>query len=175
MSIFMKHFCTWTAAALWLGIAALCPAEETSGRYLTEDGRLKATLSLKNAQGGFVGFTGTIHTIRPSGEWTARQFINRQVREPHDKGTLTKAQLAQLAATLERYDLAGLPREVGGPPTVNPHLYTLTFGEQTATLVLGAGEPLPNALPRKPKTAAAARMVAIVRAIENLVRTKTGQ
>ena len=51
-------------------------------KFLTKEGKLTATLTLKDAQGGFVGITGLVWTVRPDGSWDRKRFINRTMRMP---------------------------------------------------------------------------------------------
>ena len=48
-------------------------------KFLTKEGKLSVTLSLKDAQGGFAGFTGLIWTVHPDGSWESDTF-----HQPHD-------------------------------------------------------------------------------------------
>jgi hypothetical protein len=150
-------------------VAATAVAAEKPSPYLDDQGQLKAAISLRNAQGGFVGFTGQLYTIEPNGEWTVQRFVNQKVDEPSRKGKLPKGQLAELAQSLAKEDFAGLPQQIGKRQGANPHLYTVTFGKQSVVLILGAGAPLPTPEADRGKPDATARMVGVVRTIEKLL------
>ena len=69
-------------------------------KFLTKDGKLSATLTLKDGQGGFVGITVLIWTVRPDGSWDRKRFINRTIRKADQQGKLTAKQLQSLADVL---------------------------------------------------------------------------
>lgn len=102
--------------------------------YLTKEGRLADQLKVVQLQGGFAGFTGMQYTIGPDGSWTSESVFNEK-KTPRGKGKLSAKDVAKLAATLEKYDLAGLPEKSGKEPGANPHILTLEFGKQKAALV----------------------------------------
>tara|TARA_B100001146_G_C15828348_1_gene283928 strand:+ start:135 stop:425 length:291 start_codon:yes stop_codon:yes gene_type:complete len=66
-------------------------------KFLTKDGKLSATLTLKNGQGGFVGITGLIWTVRPDGSWDRKRFINSKIGNADQQGKLTAKQMQFLA------------------------------------------------------------------------------
>ncbi len=111
--------------------------------YLTADGSLKHALTLKDAQGGFAGFSGHLITIEPDGTWQRQPFLNQNVRAAERKGKFAKAHLATLAAHLSKNNLAGLPKQIGKPLGANPHIYTITFGDTQSILTMQPGARLP--------------------------------
>lgn len=137
--------------------------------YLNTDGTLRQPLVLRDAQGGFAGFTGWIWTIKPDGSWQRQSFLNEQVREADKSGKLSPEQLTALAAELAKQDLLKLPARIGGDPMVNPHIFTISFGEKQSQLVLGAGATLPDVDPRNPKLAAHNRFVILVQTVQTLL------
>ncbi len=116
--------------------------------YLTAEGKLAHALSLRDAQGGFAGFSGHLWTIEPDGSWRREPFLNRNVRAADMKGQFTKEQLAALEKYLTKHDLLGLPERIGKPVGANPHVFTIAFGEKQTALTVGAGAPLPEVDPR---------------------------
>ena len=62
-------------------------------KFLTGDGKLTDILTLKDGQGGFVGITGSIWTVRPDGSWDRQRFINVRMNKPDQQGELTDKQL----------------------------------------------------------------------------------
>jgi hypothetical protein len=132
--------------------------------YLDSDGQLKHPLTLLDAQGGFVGLTGTLWSIERDGRWTRQRYIQRPVPGTEEAaGRLTRRQLARLASTLAEQDLAGLPQIVGQRQAANPHVFRLKFGTQETALELPAARPLPMVPP--PGDPQVARFVTIVKAI----------
>jgi hypothetical protein len=157
-----------TAAALGAG-AGVQPSD-----YLTKDGQLRQALEVRDVQGGFAGFTGRQWTVEPSGKWTVHRVLNKPV-EVEGKGELSKEQLASLAAELARYGLKDLPSVKPGQPMANPHVVTIKFGKQTASLTLGAGQSLPKVDPNKPRATIQGRYSGIVEAVRKLLPVKKGK
>jgi hypothetical protein len=112
--------------------------------YLTADGLLKEVLELRDVQGGFAGFTGSLWKVEKDGQWKKFQVFNQKLTEK-EQGQLNKEQLANLAKTLAQYNLANLANE--GKVAVNPHVVQIGFGKLKANLNLGAGQALPAADP----------------------------
>jgi len=118
------------------GLAADDPAT-----YLTEnEGRkvLKEPLTVREGQVGIAGLTGTVWTVEPSGEWKYSRFRrNRDGSEhltPIRGGTLSAAELEDLAKSLARREFSTLPEKAGREVKVNPHNVTIKFGKKAATL-----------------------------------------
>ncbi len=162
-------------ACLLLAAAALSAgAGEQASDYLTKDGQLLQSLEVRDVQGGFAGFTGKQWTVEPSGKWTVQRVRNKPI-EVEGKGELTKEQLAALAAELARYGLKGLPDSKPARPMANPHVVTITFGKQKATLTLGAGQALPKADPTKPRATTEGRYAGLVEAVQKLLAVKKSE
>ena len=113
-------------------------------KFLTKYGKLTATLTLKDAQGGFVGTTGLIWTIRPDGSWDRTRFINRPRRTPDQRGKLTAKQLQSLADVLAHAQVDKLPPTMGKFRGANPHVVTLSWGKQQCEWTLPTGSPVPK-------------------------------
>ena len=107
-------------------------------------GVLPSKLTLKDAQGGFAGFTGWVTTINEDGTWNRRQFFNQQLRPIEKQGKLTAAQAKAIKAALTTAQIEKLPARLGKFQGANPHVLTLTCGEKQIVLTLPAGPmPLP--------------------------------
>ena len=113
-------------------------------KFLTKEGRLTATLTLKDGQGGFAGFTGSIWTVRPDGSWDRKRFINRTMRKPNQQGKLTAKQLQSLADVLAHSQVDNLPPKMGKFGRANPHVVTLTWGKHQCVWTLPTGSPVPK-------------------------------
>lgn len=133
----------WVLAAIALGCVLTATAADKADSYL-KDGKLTQTLEVNDVQGGFAGFTGKQWVVEPSGEWRISSVFNKRLTV-EKKGTLTKEQMGALAKDLAKYDLAGLAGKTEGKVMVNPHVVTIKFGKDEATLNLPAGEALPKA------------------------------
>ena len=143
-----------TKSSLFLLLVTL-PVWAKAEEYLASDGKLLHPVVLKDAQGGFAGFSGHIWTIEPDGAFRREPFLNRDVRKADLKGTFSAEQLATLSKHLATHDLSGLPEKIGRPIGANPHVFTLTFGRHQSTLTLAAGAPLPTADGQDAKSAEA--------------------
>lgn len=143
--------------------AATADAAKRKNAYLTPEGQLAHALVLKDAQGGFAGFSGHIWTIEPDGSWRREPFLNRNAREADRKGTLTKQQLVALGKHLTTQDLMGLPGQIGKNIGANPHVFTITFGEKQSSLTVNPGAPLPKGDPNGAEPNPQARFAAIAR------------
>jgi hypothetical protein len=113
-------------------------------KFLTKEGKLSATLTLKDGQGGFVGITGLIWTVRPDGSWDRKRFINRTMRKADQEGTLTAKQLQSLADVLAHAQIHKLPAKLGKLRGANPHVVTLTWGKRKCVWTLTPGSPVPK-------------------------------
>lgn len=109
--------------------------------YLTKDGKLTATVLVRDVQGGAAGFTGKQITVKASGEWEESRVQGVQTRLSR-KGTLNKKQLARLAEELKKYDPATL--KDSGKPVANPRVVTVSYGSNTAELQMRGGSELPK-------------------------------
>ena len=113
-------------------------------KFLTKEGKLSATLTLKDGQGGFVGITGLIWTVRPDGSWDRKRFINRSMRKPDMQGKLTAKQQQSLADVLAHAQVDKLPPTMGKFRGANPHVVTLSWGKQQCEWTLPTGSPVPK-------------------------------
>ena len=113
-------------------------------KFLTKEGKLTATLTLKDCQGGFVGTTGLIWTIRPDGSWDRKRFINRTMRKADQQGKLTAKQLKSLADVLAHAQVDKLPPKLGKFKGANPHVVKLSWGKRQSEWILPTGSPIPR-------------------------------
>ena len=137
----MKQIVLVAFTLLFVGAlqAALSP-----DKFLTKEGRLTATLTLKDGQGGFVGITGSIWTVRPDGSWDRQRFINARIDKPDQQGKLTAKQLQALADVLAHAQIHKLPDRLGKFRGANPHVVTLSWGKSTCVWTLPPGSPVPK-------------------------------
>ena len=113
-------------------------------KYLTKEGKLSATLTLKDVQGGFAGFTGVVWTIRPDGTWDRKRIVGRATRKPDLNGKLSARQLQQIADALAHAQMSKLPARLGKFRGANPHMVTLGWGKQQCAWTLRSGTPVPK-------------------------------
>ncbi len=136
-----------------LGQVALAPAAaavttvKASLSAATQPGALKETITLRDLQGGFAGFTGWLTTINPDGTWNRRQVFNQQLREISHQGSFSVDQVKSLNAVLAAARVEQLPERIGQFAGANPHVVTLTVGNRQSVLTLPAGGSLPQAHP----------------------------
>jgi hypothetical protein len=124
------------------GMVSPATAGKDTGDYLTADGQLKEVLELRDVQGGFAGFTGSLWKVEKNGQWKKYQVFNQKLTEKED-GKLTKDQLQALAKELAKFDMLTLKNT--SFKGANPHKVTITFGEYSRTLAMTGGQPLPKA------------------------------
>lgn len=103
---------------------------------------LTDTLTIRDEQLGFAGSTGTVWVIEPGGIWYVANFLNETTFEPLRKGQLTSDQLADVTGLLGMKHFCNLPEHFGRNLDVNPHLFTISYGDKSSTLVLTGGELL---------------------------------
>ena len=96
-----------------LSIACATQAALPRDKFLNGNGKLTDTLTLKDGQGGFVGMTGFIWTVRPDGSWDRKRFINARMNKPDQQGKLTAKQLQALADVLAHAQVSKLPAQLG--------------------------------------------------------------
>jgi hypothetical protein len=162
----MKHLMSAIAGLSLLALAAgPAGAGKAAGDYLTEDGKLKYELEIRDVQGGFAGFTGTAVKIEPGGGWTRYQVFKGRLT-PKGKGKLSAAQLKSLAEDLARYDALHL-KDKADVPMANPRVVTVQFGNHKAEMHLQAGAPLPKP-PANPPGSVAERYGGVVAAVQAL-------
>jgi hypothetical protein len=131
-------------------------------------GALPAKVTLKDAQGGFVGFTGWITTVNVDGSWTRSQFINKKVRPASQRGQLTAAQIKTLAETLKTANVQKLPARMGKFHGANPHVITLTCGDHQSVFTLPTGSKLPKGNPNANPQEAANRFILVANQLTEL-------
>ena len=100
---------------------------------------LPIKLTLKDARGGFAGFTGWATTINEDGTWNRRQFFNQQLRRIEQQGRLTDAKAKAIKAALTTAQVEKLPARLGKFRGANPHVITLTYGDRQCVLTLPTG------------------------------------
>ena len=113
-------------------------------KFLAQDGKLAATLSLKDGQSGVAGVTGFIWTVRPDGSWDQKRFTNNRVGKPVQLGKLTAKQLQSLAAVLAHAQIHKLPARIGNFRGANPHVVTLAWGKRKCVWTLPTGSSVPK-------------------------------
>ena len=123
-----------------LSAAGSAPAGNS---YLDDRGQFRTTITLRDSQTGFAGNSGRLWTISPDGSWQHRRFVNRELRPVDQKGKLSPAQIRQVAEALAAADMLRLPQTMGRPPSVNPHRFSLRFGQRTVSYVTRGGGQLP--------------------------------
>ena len=133
--------------------------------YLTKEGQLAQPLKLLQLQGGFAGFTGVQYAIAPDGTWTS-ETVFQQKRKPKSNGKLSAKELANLAAILDKHDLAKLPAKSGKPPGANPHSITFEFGDKKAMLV---GQTPPKRDAQNPNGSVESRFASIWEGVVGLL------
>ena len=124
-------------------------------------GALPAKVTLKDAQGGVVGFTGWITTVNTDGSWTRSQFINQNVRPASQRGQLSAAQIKSLAETLKTANVQKLPARMGKFHGANPHVITLTCGDHQCVFTPPTGSKLPKGEPNAGPNEAANRFILV--------------
>ena len=139
----MKPFILMTFLLLFAGKTQ---ANIPRDKFLTRDGKLSGTLTLKDVQGGFAGFTGVIWTIRPDGSWDRKRIISRTTQKPDLNGKLSAKKLRQIADVLTHAQVDKLPARLGKFRGANPHVVTLGWGNRQCAWTLGPGMPVPKYL-----------------------------
>jgi hypothetical protein len=143
-------------------------AEDHVSEYLTRDGRLKGQLELRDAREGFVGVSGEVWVVEPSGRWYVARFVNEHVGEPSRTGDLTRAELTRLAEELARQKFSTLPTLFGRDVPINRHFMTIAFADRKTTLVLKPGETVAEVAQTTDDPGAVTRFLALVQTIQNL-------
>lgn len=146
-------------------LIALAPPPEAKAvaldfPYLSK-GKLAQTLTFRDTQGGFAGFTGNTYQVNPDGSWTVTRVFNRRKFEPHAKGKLSEKQLKELAEVLKKNKVRLLPAKSGSRAQANPLLMTLTFGKTKSVVALRAGTSDPKSLPKGKAGDVGRRMLAV--------------
>ncbi len=110
------------------------------GGLMGRHAMLQDTIVVRDAQEGFVGVTGELWSIAPSGKWQIARFVNDKTDLPYRQGRLAPEQLLALTRVLQSQSFAELPDSFGRDVKVNRHLITISVGKKRSTLVLNAGE-----------------------------------
>ena len=98
-------------------------------------------LRLRDAQEGFVGETGKILVIEPSGEWRMSRFVQDRELPPEQSGKLDTQELARLTQSLQAHRFNGLPAQIAPDQAgVNSRIVTLTYGDKSVALTLDPGQ-----------------------------------
>jgi hypothetical protein len=160
-------------ASLLLGIWATTWGAMYTGdhvsQYLASDGRLKGRLELRDAQEGFVGVSGEMWVVEPSGRWYAARFVNEHVGEPARTGDFTQAELARLAEELAQQKFSTLPPLLGRDISINRHFMTIAFADRQTTLVLRPGETVAEVAQTADNPGAVTRFLVLVQTIQSLL------
>jgi len=119
----------------------------TKGKKEPKGNVLPKKISLKDAQGGFAGFTGWVTTINVDGTWNRRQFFNQQLRPIEKQGKLTPTQAQSIKSAIATAQIEKLPARLGKFRGANPHVLTLTCGEKQIVFTLPTGGKLEKPQP----------------------------
>lgn len=156
----------------WLALAGISPlfcfAAEKPNRFITQEGKLKEELVLRDAQEGFAGVSGEIVTIEPEGAFTVARFLNEEIRKPHRRGKLRREELERIAIVLASNSFTKLPARIGRDAKINRHIFRLSFGKKESVLVLRPGETLEEA--EHAPGDASARFIAVATAVNSAVK-----
>jgi hypothetical protein len=113
--------------------------------YLTEDGKLKAAVTLRTGAHGLVPVGGPkaeVWRVEPNGEWT-RQLAVRGKLRTEAEAKLSAEQLAALAQQLAIQDFKSLPRSQGYKQQAVDEIYlyiAIGFGNKEAEINFKVGE-----------------------------------
>ncbi len=147
MIVFEKNFLLGLLIIVAWSTAYAANGDGDMSKILSEDGTLKETITIKDAQEGFAGVSGKIWTITPSRAWYAAQFFNEEIYKPYQEGHLAKEELETVARVLADKNFFALSPEFGPGlnDKINRHLITIGFGDTKTTLVLTAGKTIVDA------------------------------
>lgn len=99
---------------------------------------LASPLTVKTAQEGFAGTTGTTYTVQPDGHYEVADFVGDQQSPPRASGQLTDDDLGQIAEALQ----ADMASATEGAPPVNQSFVEVVYGEQSWTVIMQPGAAL---------------------------------
>ena len=117
------------------GITSVASEEEADANASDEE------LRLRDAQEGFVGETGKILVIEPSGEWRMSRFVQDRELPPEQSGKLDPQAMARLTQSLQAHRFDALPAQIAPEPaSVNSRTVTLTYGDKSVALTLDPGQ-----------------------------------
>jgi hypothetical protein len=159
------------ATAFLAGLGALpCRAGEVAD-YLTRDGKLRETVTVKTGAVEFLAPPGKVWVIELSGDWTEK-FTGC-------KGKLSAKQLAALAQHLATQDFNSLPPTQGyeskgpdGTLRAGYEYVVIAFGKKEAAFNTKLGESRADYLPKPgdPKAAAWSRFIALELVLADMLR-----
>ena len=107
-----------------------------------EDGKktsIPFPIVIRDAQGGFAGFSGNQLTIEKGGVWKKQPFLNENLREATAKGKMKEEQFGKLAKILAEYKITQMPKELGAPVGANPRVISVQIGEYHCKMTLPPG------------------------------------
>ena len=165
----LKLVISLSALLLASPILSVCQAtpDKDLTKFLTPAGKLQSSLTLRDSQGGFAGYSGEVWTIAPDGHFTIAHFLNDKIAAPHRQRDLSLAELKSLARVLCKNHLLQLPDSLGSEPKVNPHSLNLSFGTKQTTLVLP-----PGTSPDEVSDPASRNIIAVVNALRQLAKDR---
>jgi hypothetical protein len=128
------------------------------GDYLTKDGKLKETVTVRIGGVNFLAPPDEVWIIKPSGDWVW-EFTD-------SKGKLSSKQMAALAQHLATQDFNSLPKTQGYQPKdadSGYHYIVIAFGKKEATFYTKSGESPSDYVPKPgdPKAAVWSRFIAL--------------
>lgn len=129
---------------------------------------------VREAQGGFVGTTGTVIVIERDGQFSEARFVNDVTAEPHRRGLLSQAATMQLAESVQRADFGTLPARVGGSAVPNPYEVRVSVGAKTVTANAPPGLAGGSDLSAAGVDPQLARVLELTRAVRRLVGDGAG-
>jgi hypothetical protein len=93
-------------------------------------------LRLRDAQEGFVGETGKILIIDPTGDWRLLPFVQDQELPIEKQGKLSPEELKRLTHSFQVHGFDQLPATIAPieTPSVNNRIVTLSYAGKTVTL-----------------------------------------
>lgn len=156
----------WPVVLLAGMLAAPCLAGEV-GDYLTKDGQLKETVSVRIGGKDFLAPAEEVWVIHPSGEWTWESTDSN--------GKLSPKQMAALAQHLATQDFKTLPKTQGYQPkeaNSGYHYVVIAFGKQEAAFYAKSGESPLDYVPKPgdPNAAAWSRFTALELVLTDMLK-----
>jgi hypothetical protein len=160
----------------WLGLCATpllagllavpCRAGEARD-YLTKDGKLKQSVTVRFGGKDFLAPPDQVWIIKPSGDWAWESTAS--------KGKLSAKQLAALAQHLATQEFNALPKTQGYQPKdadSGYHYVVISFGKKEARFYTKSGESPADYLPKPsdPKAAAWSRFIALRLALADILQ-----
>lgn len=151
-------------------LAAPCQAGEP-GDYLTNDGKLKAAVTLRHDTVGLAppgGPKGEVWIIQPTGDWTSHVA--------GAKGKLSAKQLEALAQHLATQDFNSLPNSQGYKQEAIDEIYQrviIGFGKKSAIFNIKTGTTPIDYIPKPgdPQAPAWSRFIALELVLTDLLQS----